>query len=99
MHTPPIGLGSKVSPRLTVVIVVAFVAFLVAPPMVVLLLPLAFVTWLLWWFFTGRQEAAERMAAGGACPSCEYELTGLVAEQDGATVCPECGAAWKLADG
>jgi len=30
------------------------------------------------------------------CIGCVYSLEGLVAEPDGCTVCPECGAAWKL---
>lgn len=30
------------------------------------------------------------------CPSCGYELRGLPTEEDGCTVCPECGAAWRV---
>ena len=31
------------------------------------------------------------------CPHCGYDLRGLPADaKDGATVCPECGCAWKL---
>lgn len=30
------------------------------------------------------------------CPKCLYALTGLRKEEDGCTVCPECGAAWRL---
>ncbi len=30
------------------------------------------------------------------CPACFYELDGLARESDGCTVCPECGAAWRL---
>jgi hypothetical protein len=33
------------------------------------------------------------------CPHCGYDIRGLpVDPQDGATVCPECGCAWKLDD-
>jgi len=33
------------------------------------------------------------------CPHCGYSLRGLpVDPNDGATVCPECGCAWKLDD-
>ncbi len=32
------------------------------------------------------------------CPVCTYELRGLECETDGCTVCPECGAAWRLPD-
>jgi hypothetical protein len=31
------------------------------------------------------------------CPHCGYDLRGLPADPvDGATVCPECGCAWRL---
>jgi hypothetical protein len=30
------------------------------------------------------------------CPSCSYSLANLDIEADGCTVCPECGAAWRL---
>lgn len=30
------------------------------------------------------------------CFACAYSLDGITVEQDGCTVCPECGAAWKL---
>ena len=34
------------------------------------------------------------------CPACIYDLAGCpVAEEDGCTVCPECGAAWRLGEG
>ena len=33
------------------------------------------------------------------CPHCGYDIRGLPPDpQDGATVCPECGCAWKLSD-
>jgi len=31
------------------------------------------------------------------CPACGYDLAGAAPADDGCTVCPECGAAWKLA--
>ncbi len=34
----------------------------------------------------------------GRCPVCEYRLDNLAVEEDGCTVCPECGAAWRLAE-
>jgi hypothetical protein len=34
--------------------------------------------------------------AEGRCPGCGYELEGVPREaDDGCTVCPECGAAWR----
>lgn len=31
------------------------------------------------------------------CPVCDYDLSGQDPQADGASVCPECGAAWILA--
>jgi hypothetical protein len=30
------------------------------------------------------------------CPACGYTIRELTAESDGCTVCPECGAAWRI---
>jgi hypothetical protein len=30
------------------------------------------------------------------CPACAFDLRGLTADPDGCTICPECGAAWRL---
>ncbi|GAB5496113.1 MAG: hypothetical protein Phyf2KO_11930 [Phycisphaerales bacterium] len=38
----------------------------------------------------------QKRLGSGQCPSCQYDLIGLIAETDGCAVCPECGAAWKL---
>jgi hypothetical protein len=32
----------------------------------------------------------------GLCPSCGYDIATHAPEGDGCTVCPECGAAWRL---
>ena len=37
-----------------------------------------------------------RRLAAGRCGACAYPLRELPREPDGCTVCPECGAAWKL---
>ncbi|MDX2130804.1 MAG: hypothetical protein SFY69_01975 [Planctomycetota bacterium] len=29
------------------------------------------------------------------CPTCDYDLSGLLNEQTGIAVCPECNAAWS----
>lgn len=30
------------------------------------------------------------------CPHCRFSIAGIPPDPDGCTVCPECGAAWKL---
>lgn len=30
------------------------------------------------------------------CPACAYDLRGVPEDDDGITICPECGAAWRL---
>ncbi len=35
----------------------------------------------------------------GYCTCCGYPLEGLTPEPDGCTVCPECGAAWRMPTG
>ena len=30
------------------------------------------------------------------CASCRYDLAQIEVDADGCTVCPECGAAWKI---
>jgi hypothetical protein len=33
------------------------------------------------------------------CPHCGYDIRGLPSSpDDGATICPECGSAWRLED-
>ena len=96
LHTPPLPLKERVSPGMWLLLLAIPLAALAAPVLALFLIPGWFLTWLLWWFVTGRQEAADRMAARGCCPSCEYALEGLPAEGDGATMCPECGAAWRV---
>jgi len=57
---------------------------------------------LMWWttrwaFPTGRLELIRKaMLLHRRCPSCAYKLVELPVGADGWTVCPECGAAWKL---
>jgi hypothetical protein len=37
------------------------------------------------------------LLAAGHCPSCGYGLASINAGEDGQRVCPECGAAWRMA--
>ncbi len=76
LHTPPMPLKERVSSGMWLFLLAIPLAAMAAPVLLVFLVPGWFVTWLLWWFVSGRQDAAERMAARGSCPSCEYELVG-----------------------
>lgn len=44
--------------------------------------------------YTKQYEA--KLKDNSMCPSCVHDLSGLTPDVDGCTVCPECGAAWKL---
>jgi hypothetical protein len=41
------------------------------------------------------RRAAVVALESGRCPGCRYELVDLPVENDGCTVCSECGAAWQ----
>jgi hypothetical protein len=43
-----------------------------------------------------RDCFAPAYLAAGRCGACAFPLQGLNPEPDNCTVCPECGAAWKL---
>ncbi len=63
-------------------------SFVVASVLGFLMLGVAYQPMLRWY--------AERRIARGECGVCEFSLDGLSPEPDGCTLCPECGAAWKL---
>lgn len=42
------------------------------------------------------RRIARDMVRAGYCASCGQDLTGLEPHEDGCTVCPECGAAWRV---
>ncbi|MHC4209170.1 MAG: hypothetical protein ACYSWT_05580 [Planctomycetota bacterium] len=52
------------------------------------------------WFVSARvrfKRVRDAMLRHGRCPHCGYDLKGLpVNEPEGATLCPECGCAWRL---
>jgi hypothetical protein len=57
--------------------------------------------YIVWWF--ARRKRFARTAAAMLkyirCPHCGYDLRMLPTDpRDGATVCPECGCAWRLAE-
>ncbi len=54
-----------------------------------------------WWIGARvrRPRICAVMLKHGRCPHCGYDLHGSVADPaDSATVCPECGCAWIVAD-
>ena len=57
--------------------------------------------WIIWFGTKFRRfgNIAAAMLKWRRCPHCGYDLRSLPTDPaDGATVCPECGCAWKLAD-
>lgn len=49
-------------------------------------------------FYTQAQAApiVRAFLARSLCPACGYSLAGSEPADDGCTVCPECGTAWRL---
>ncbi len=46
-----------------------------------------------------RSRLASVMLKHRHCPHCGYDIRDLPSDpEDGATICPECGCAWKLCD-
>jgi hypothetical protein len=44
-----------------------------------------------------HRKIGQAMLEHHRCPHCGYDLRGLAVDaSDGATVCPECGCAWRL---
>ncbi len=41
-------------------------------------------------------HAKKCMLCIGHCPACAYQIYDVAPEPDGCTVCPECGAAWRM---
>ena len=69
---------------------------------IVLLANYALGVGMVWWWARRKrlQRVCGTMLAHLRCPHCGYDLRLLPADgADGATVCPECGCAWRLADG
>lgn len=66
----------------------AFVVVMTALMFWVVLPPLRRMMWVSEW--------KEKYKAIGRCPACQYQLADFGPEEDGCTVCPECGGAWRL---
>jgi len=52
-----------------------------------------------WAVMTQRDRIVDAFKRHDRCACCGYALTALPADPDGLTICPECGAAWKLSSG
>ncbi len=65
------------------------------------LLFFCFPPWLAWYALKQSRfgKVAAAMLKYLRCPHCGYDLRMLPTDpEDGATVCPECGCAWRLSD-
>ncbi len=53
---------------------------------------------LVWWLVPTVLIAwrRQRRSRRGLCQGCGYDLAGIAVGEDERTVCPECGAAWRL---
>ncbi|MBX3381392.1 MAG: hypothetical protein KF805_14955 [Phycisphaeraceae bacterium] len=51
--------------------------------------------WMWTWKF-GRPALARALLKRGFCAACKYEIGRVPLAKGGLTICPECGAAWKL---
>jgi hypothetical protein len=52
----------------------------------------------LWRMVGFSERSGQELIRLRLCASCGYDLRGSKVEPDGCTVCPECGAAWRLPD-
>lgn len=43
-----------------------------------------------------RYRLVSAYLASKLCPACGFDIAGLALDERGDTVCPECGAAWRL---
>tara|TARA_R110000782_G_scaffold57258_30_gene119860 strand:- start:6950 stop:7294 length:345 start_codon:yes stop_codon:yes gene_type:complete len=48
------------------------------------------------WTRRRRDRIARELAWVRECLACNYSIDDLPAQPDGCTVCPECGAAWRM---
>ncbi len=58
--------------------------------------------WIIWYGIKRKRfgHVAKAMLTRRRCPHCGYDLRMLPVDPgDNATVCPECGCAWRLGDG
>ena len=47
----------------------------------------------------GRVLIAAALIRQNRCASCAYDLRNVPRDEDGLSVCPECGAAWRVTSG
>lgn len=51
-----------------------------------------------WWNERHTRRVLSSTLTERHCAACQYDLRSLEPDQDGCTVCPECGSAWDLDD-
>ena len=63
-------------------------------------LAIPMVPWAVLFFWWLSRSAARAMVCNmlreRVCAACQYEMGEIPASEDGCTVCPECGGAWRL---
>lgn len=50
------------------------------------------------YFKRSVRRAVRAVCLSGYCPKCGYCIQGLPVQSDGLTICPECGAAWRVGE-
>lgn len=93
--------GLSIPAPMIVLQVARFTGFQTPPPVFGLGVGLSMGLLLGWWMRQSIWEGnPERVIAAllfvGHCPRCGYGLRACGIDADGCTVCPECGAAWRV---
>lgn len=82
--------SSPISYTVVIVGLILMVACIQLPPMILALKLFAPSMW---------RDRLRRQLYLRRCPTCDYLLHAVTSQPDGCTVCPECGAAWKIPQG
>jgi hypothetical protein len=70
---------------------IALTAIATMPLLAVAAMPVALIVVL-----RRKRERVSQLSKTQACLACGYSLKDLPSDPDGCTICPECGAAWRL---
>lgn len=82
--------SSLIAYTVVIIGVILMVACMQLPPMIAALKIFAPSMW---------RDRLRRQLYMRRCPTCDYLLQAMTSQPDGCTVCPECGAAWKIPEG